>query len=285
MTFGSQAITTDIPTSFRQSLRYLLTATALLLFTAPVHAQLAAPNDTGVMFGHVHLNLTDMETHKSLWVDLFDGELIEKEGFTAVEVSGALIFMRERESSGPTAGTVMDHLGFAVRDIDAVLDEWRELGYDVDSEVKGENGLSKALITMPGGIRVELHENPGLSSTAAMSHVHLFTPEHNDLIAWYTDIFGAASQPGNESEVAAFIPGTSVIISHSDEVRAPTVGSVVDHIGYEVEDLAAFVEMLEEKGIELDTEPLYIERIDLWLAFFTDPSGVYIELTEGLDTY
>ena len=43
--------------------------------------------------------------------------------------------------------------------------------------------------------------------------------------------------------------------------------------------------MLEARGITFDVSYRYIESIELAIAFFTDPSGVHIELTEGFDEY
>ena len=52
-----------------------------------------------------------------------------------------------------------------------------------------------------------------------------------------------------------------------------------------VEDLKAFCDMLEARGIEFFVPYRYIPIIELKIAFFTDPSGVVIELTEGFDLY
>ena len=38
-------------------------------------------------------------------------------------------------------------------------------------------------------------------------------------------------------------------------------------------------------GIEFDIEYREVESVELKIAFLTDPSGVYIELTEGYDEY
>ena len=43
--------------------------------------------------------------------------------------------------------------------------------------------------------------------------------------------------------------------------------------------------MLEARGIMFDVPYREVPSIELKIAFFTDPSGVYIELTEGLDKY
>ena len=65
----------------------------------------------------------------------------------------------------------------------------------------------------------------------------------------------------------------------------PTKGRLIDHIGFEVKNLEAFCKQLEAKGIVFDQPYRKIERLGLGLAFLTDPSGVYIELTEGLDQF
>ena len=66
---------------------------------------------------------------------------------------------------------------------------------------------------------------------------------------------------------------------------APTRGRALDHIGFEVDDLEAFCEKLTAMGIEFDISYREVESVELKIAFLTDPSGVYIELTEGYDEY
>ena len=48
-------------------MKLLLAAAAALAIASPVHAQLAPPNAAGVTYGHVHLNVKDIEVHKKLW--------------------------------------------------------------------------------------------------------------------------------------------------------------------------------------------------------------------------
>jgi catechol 2,3-dioxygenase-like lactoylglutathione lyase family enzyme len=71
----------------------------------------------------------------------------------------------------------------------------------------------------------------------------------------------------------------------SDEERLATKGRSIDHIGFEVENLEAFCKLLEEKGIAFDVAYRDVPAIGLKIAFITDPTGVYIEFTEGLDAY
>ena len=64
-----------------------------------------------------------------------------------------------------------------------------------------------------------------------------------------------------------------------------TQGRAIDHIGFEVENLEEFANMLVERGVEFQLMPRYIESIELTIAFFVDPAGVRVELTEGFDKY
>jgi predicted enzyme related to lactoylglutathione lyase len=73
--------------------------------------------------------------------------------------------------------------------------------------------------------------------------------------------------------------------ANSNEPVVPTKGRTIDHIGFEVKNLDAFAKQLEAKGIKLDVPVRDIPSIGLKIAFLTDPSGTYIELTEGLDKY
>ena len=71
----------------------------------------------------------------------------------------------------------------------------------------------------------------------------------------------------------------------ADGPTAPTRGRALDHIGFEVDDLEAFCQKLEAKGIEFDITYRVVDSVELKIAFLTDPSGTYIELTEGYDEY
>src|SRR3954462_10057666 len=111
-------------------MKAILAATALLCaMTSPAYAQLAAPNEAGVAYGHVHLNVRDIEVHKKMWAEQFGGIVVQKGPLTAIKFPGMLIALRQAEPTGGSIGTVMDHFGFKVRDLAAVLAKWRAAGY------------------------------------------------------------------------------------------------------------------------------------------------------------
>lgn len=268
-----------------QAMRYFLIGFITLLFTYPAHAQLAAPNEAGVTFGHIHLNVSDIELYAKLWIQLFDGKLIKKEGLTGVQIPGVQIFFKQGEPAASSQETVIDNIGLNVRNIDAILSEWQKLGYEVERKFVDGNDISHACITLPNGARLALEEDAELSAKAEMNRVQYFTPHYRELVTWYADLFGALPQHSGEMDTRAFIPGTTLHFSKAATDKKPTENTAIDHIGFEVDDMEKFVEKLQAKGVKIELGPRYIESIELWILFFTDPSGALIEVTEGLDHY
>lgn len=266
-------------------MRLLVSVAVMIILAQPVRAQLAGPNDLGVAFGHVHLSVADVGVHQELWTRLFHAVPAEKAGFSAVRIPGTLVFFTEREATAPSRATAMDHVGFAVRDLDAVLAGWRALGHEVDDEVVAADAVATAYITLPDGITLELREDPDLTTTAAIHHVHFFSPRPDELRDWYADVFSATTQSTGDPGASARVPGSRLRFAESDAARSRTHETAIDHIGFEVHDIDGFVERLERRGVELESRPFYVERLDLWVAFFTDPAGVRVEVTEGLDGY
>lgn len=263
---------------------HLLLILALVL-APPLHAQLAPYDGAGMTYGHVHLNVSDLELHKEFWVDQFGGELVERGPLTVVKFPGMLIALREREPTMPSDETVMDHFGFKVRDIEDILDRWRRAGYEVQSEFTGAEGFPNAYLVAPDGILVELQEDRTQSEDVAGYHIHFRTAEYEELLDWYVEVFGAVPFQRGTIATTANVPGMNLSFGDSDTPRAATQGSAIDHIGFEFRNLRETVDRLESMGITFDVEYREIPAIGLNIAYLTDPSGVYIELTEGYTEY
>ena len=71
----------------------------------------------------------------------------------------------------------------------------------------------------------------------------------------------------------------------ASKASGPRRGRAVDHIGFEVEGLEAFVQEMEPAGVVFDVPYREIASLGFAIAFYTDPAGVYVELTEGLADY
>ncbi len=266
-------------------MRALSTFLMLLLLAGTAQAQLAVPNEAGLTYGHVHLNVTDMELHKKLWVEHFGGTVVVKGSLTAVRMPNMMVVLTDRDPTGGSQGTVMDHFGFKVRNLATFLAKWRAAGLPVGREFIGAEGQPNAYVMMPDDVYVELQEDQALPVVISPYHIHFYTPEFESLLAWYTELLNIEVRPRGSITSTTNVPGMNLSFANSNEPRLATKGRSIDHIGFEVDDLEAFCKLLEAKGIAFDVAYRDVPTIGLKIAFITDPSGVYIEFTEGFDEY
>ena len=81
---------------------------------------------------------------------------------------------------------------------------------------------------------------------------------------------------------AGDMPGVNLTFGGSRTPTVATKGRSIDHIGFEVTNLEAFVAGLESRGIKIDAPIRQVPNSKVKIAFLSDPYGTYIELTEGL---
>ena len=265
---------------FPALLALLLMVTAALPTSA--RSQLAPLNEAGMTFGHLHLNVTDVELHKRFWVEHFGGEVVQRGSLTGIKWPSMLILLTGRAPTGGSQGTIMDHLGFKVRDLQAVLAKWRAAGFDVQSEFTGAEGFPNAYVMGPDSVRIELQEDPAMTDDVVGYHIHFFTPEYRELMDWYVAAFGVEPFQRGTIATTANAPGMNLSFNTAQAEPAPTRGRAIDHIGFEFSDLEAAVQALEAQGIAMDGPIREVPALGLKIVFFTDPAGTYIELTEGL---
>jgi catechol 2,3-dioxygenase-like lactoylglutathione lyase family enzyme len=254
-------------------------APALFLFAclhAPLGAQLAAPGDSGVAMGHLHLNSKDPEGQARFWIDVLGAKRAKLGNLDVFKLPGVLVMLKASDPSGPSEGTVVNHVGVKVRDLAGALARAESAKVEIASR-----NAKQAMLVAPGGLRVELTEDPA-GAAVENHHIHFYATDVEKMRQWYVDTFGA--RPGKRGKFeAADLPGVNLSFTPVDSAPAGTKGRALDHIGFEVRGLEAFVKKLEASGIKFDVAYRRIPALNLAVAFFTDPWGTYIELTEGLD--
>ena len=268
-----------------------------LLLSAVASAQLRATEDSPVIYGHHHINVSDLAAHRRFWVDTLGGTPVSLGNSEVVRFTNVLVFLREQNPDGGTKGTTVNHIGFTVPDLRATLDKLATAGYpdvtkaEVPTSFSVVDGIAYnevqdtylAFVMAPDDVKVELIGNPGQLTPPRLHHIHFATQDIAGMQAWYAKTLGAI--PGMRGNFqAGDLPGVNLTYSSSDAPLAGTQGTSLDHIGFEVEGLEAFCEDLVRQGVEFDRPYTEIESLGIAIAFFTDPFGTYIELTEGLDT-
>ena len=187
------------------------------------------------------------------------------------------VFLRQAEPSGGSVGSVVNHIGFMVPNVEAALAKWKSEGLQTEFATP-----ERGYVTSPDDLRIEINKDESLAVPIAMRHIHFYSDEAAlpEIEAWYVKMFGAT--PGEDRGVFD-IPGVTLRIRTVPTPTVATKGRVLDHIGFEVKNLEAFCKKLEASGVKFDRP--YSERpaLGIAIAFLTDPWGTYIELTEGLD--
>ncbi len=257
-------------------MRYLL---PLLLFASAAPAQLLPPNEAGVTMGHLHFRVRDPEAHKKFWVEQLGAAPAKIGAFDVMKFPGVLVFLTKGEPSGGTDGSVINHIGFLVRDLDASLARWKAAGVRIPTENLANR---QVFLLAPDDIRIEIYEDKTISAPIVNHHVHFYTTAVEETQAWYVKAFGAKAGKRSRFE-AADLPGVNLTFSPSKEPTAPIKGRSLDHFGFEVRNLEALCKRLEGMGIKFDVPYRKVPALGIAVAFLTDPWGTYLELTEGLD--
>ena len=138
------------------------------------------------------------------------------------------------------------------------------------------------LMITPDGVRIEILEDKTQTVPVKNEHVHLFVPESDipKAQAWYAKTFGGTAGTRNNAAVVDGIPGVQIRFAKADTAQAPTRHRILDHIGFDVKDHAAFVKKLEADGIKLDEPPRQATPASNKITYITDPWGTRIEIIE-----
>ncbi len=250
-----------------------------LLAAAPALAQLASPNAAGVAIGHIHINATDMDAQQRFWTEV-GGTIVNREKIVMAQFPGIYVLLRKQDNNGGTVGSVVNHFGFFVKDFDGSVAKWKAAGLTYEAAKNPGQGF----LTGPDNVRVEIYENKTIPTAIQMHHIHLFVPDPLAAQKWYMENFGAAAGKRAQYDTAN-VPGAEITFAKSDTPQAPTKGRSVDHIGFEVQNIDAFVGKLQAAGIKTDAAIRNSANASgLRIVYITDPWGTQIEITEGLAT-
>jgi catechol 2,3-dioxygenase-like lactoylglutathione lyase family enzyme len=258
---------------------------AALVFASTLAAGFAAAqpapyNDLGVTMGHWHIASKDVEANKKLFLAM-GAKMYAPDGNPLMVFPGIHINVRgggDAKGDGASVGSVVNHVGFIVDDVQKRTAEWKAKGVSV---LPGGNGrLDQAYVVTPDGVRIEILEDKAQTVPIRNEHVHLSltAAEVPKAVAWYAKTFGGKAGTRNNQPVVD-LPGVQFRFATADAKQAPTKGRVLDHIGFDVRDISAVVKKLEADGIKLD-EPIRKSASGNTVTYITDPWGTRVEIVQ-----
>jgi predicted enzyme related to lactoylglutathione lyase len=275
--------------------------TILLFAPAIACAQILVGGEGPIVYGHHHLNTTNMAAEKKFFADTLGG-VVARIGSgdrqqEIIKFPNVLIFFRQQAPTGGSIGTTVNHIGFSVPDLRPLVAKIKANGFkmitadSVAANVKVTDDIAAAgpatniaFALGPDDVKVEFVEIKTQKIPIQLNHIHFFGQMNTEMQAWYAKTFGATILPANPGSafVQDQLPGVFLNFSPSPSPTVGTTGRSIDHIGFEIKNLEAFTKKLEAQGIKLDRPYTKVPQLGIAIAFIKDPWGTNIEMTEGL---
>jgi lactoylglutathione lyase len=73
---------------------------------------------------------------------------------------------------------------------------------------------------------------------------------------------------------------SAIELTHWRDKKTLTEGDNFDHIAFAVDDVAAEIERLKERGVAIAMEPFSLQGSSTKIAFIKDPDGNWLELIQ-----
>ena len=244
-----------------------------------------AQTKANLPFDHIHLNEPAAEASQWWEKNIPGGRRITEAPNRIMYGAVRLMFLGAR-SSGGSDGSVIEHLGFSVADLDATMRALAAIGTKVVEPISAKPGLYKAaLIESPWGTRVQLLQDPEL---LGLHHVQLRSPDPGRTDQWLLDTFGGERTKIHgqlEAVKYAGIPGfTTVFIVAAKGASVPSQGRAIDHIGWRsMGTIAETKAMLEGKSVTLTSQPQPLNLPNgpsINFFYVAGPDGARIEIVE-----
>jgi len=275
---------------------------------APARAQYEAPP-----FDSIHLAVPEISQARDWYLKNMGGNV----GETADRVAFGKwagdhplpiqIIFEVSEGAQPSAGSVIDSIGFSFPDVNETVKELQAAGVKVVMPVTDTATYWRhAVVEDPWGTRLELVEDPDL---LGLHHVNLRVRDPAASLAWYVRAFGGDRATIKGQDGIRFRDlGLFYLFAIRDDRTTPSQGHSIDRLAWGPIDLDKVVSDLKTLGVKFssDTNPrgypscnfvggaaedtgirrLYCAQPDQLphrIVYLEAPDGVRVELVQHLE--
>src|SRR5438105_7829474 len=197
----------------------------ILALPCTSHSQIVVSKQGPVVYGHHHLNTTNMDAQKKFFVDTLGGKHVKfgQNNQEIIEFPNVLIFFRPMQApTGGSIGTTVNHIGFSVPDLKVLVPKIKANGFkmittdSVAATVKVTDDIAAASPTTniafalaPEDTKVEFVEVKDQKAPIQLHHIHFFGQQNKEMREWYEKTFGAKdiAAAANAAFVQAELPG------------------------------------------------------------------------------
>jgi catechol 2,3-dioxygenase-like lactoylglutathione lyase family enzyme len=223
---------------------------------------------------NVHINVTDPARAAEWYVKHLGATLVGAPGRATQAMFGnvVLVFLKGQEPQ-TSAGSLIDHIGFSVSDVDARMKEIEAGGGKVLTPPRDMPGLFKAgFVEDPFGVKIEIVQDP---ERLGLHHVHLSVPNQEATLKWYHDMFGG-EQARLKGRIDGLRYGGVWLLAENGKTTNPK--GAIQYIGLRVADVRESAAALRMKGVTFTTEPRALGN--LWYAIAEDRDGSRVEMIQ-----
>ena len=241
---------------------------------------LAAIADVGAQahrYDHIHLAAADQAKAVAWYIAHFGA--VPGATPDRVVIGRTIFAFIKRESSPPSAGSAVDHIGLSFPDLDAKVRELEMDGAKVLTPPRDVPNLFRlAFVEDPFGIKIELVQD---AETPGFHHIHLRVPDPEATLTWYHAALGGERvKLKGQLDAVKFMNPNVWLLAQKAADAPPTAGRAIDHLGWTTADTDATVAELRTKpGVTITTEPRMGGH--LRVALFDDPSGIRVEVVQN----
>jgi catechol 2,3-dioxygenase-like lactoylglutathione lyase family enzyme len=243
--------------SMRYSTRmpFRLSVVLLLAMCAPAAAQSTEP------FDHVHLAVPDVERARDWYIQHMGGiggetpETVAWNKWPGDHPLPVQLLFELSPDATPSAGSVLDHIGFSFPNLAAKVEALRAAGVKIVSPATEVPGLgTQAVVEDPWGTKLELLDDP---DAPGLHHVELRVPDPDAALRFYVRAFGGdrTKYRGVVDAVRYRDLGVFYLFAVRDEQAAPAAGRTIDHFAFGPIELERVVTSLRAEGASFTSNP------------------------------
>ena len=269
----------------RSALIVAIAAMAVWSRTSTVAAQLFPRGDDVMTMGHVLLNVSDVAAHRDFWMKQFDAKPVTVGKLEGVTVPGVVVLFRLQPRTGPSEGTTINHMGLKLNKLSDFTARFDKAGLKYDPPRIGRETTPQTYVTGPDTFRMELVEDSRIPAPVVSHHLHYWLEQPVEVKRFYVQKLLLKPTMRGPYE-SGDVPGMNLTLAPLGSQKVPgvpTKGRLMDSIGFDVPNLKAYVDKVAANGVKFDVPYGRDAELGLMSATLTDPWGVTIRLTEGLN--
>lgn len=229
-----------------------------------------------LLYDHVHMSVPDPQAAAQWYFDNIGGEFVDGRTDRLLFGTTRIMWLRGEDRT-PSAGGVIDHLGFSFPDLAATVGQAEAAGATLENPIRDIPGLFKlAFLVDPWGVRLELIED---IQHLGFHHIHLRSPDPAASLEWYHSTFGGVRTNLRGRLDGILYPGNVwILVSRGDTF--PSRGAAIDHIGWRAPETDSTVADLMSKQLELTSQPRKMNLPNGEIEFFyvAGPDEARVEL-------